>query len=158
MNEQDFIKLQKDVEELKKAIGTLNFPLDVRTKTAIENTRFSILTALLFKSDNQGWTDMTASRAKDTVYANGVKPLLVLATFRCAITAGGGNAYVQAKSDGLSTPTTVASGKVGIEAGLNGEDNNFQIAFFVNPGANYSIASSATNGTVTLGKWIEVIL
>ena len=158
MKQEDFTKLQKDVEDLKKAMGTLNFPLDVRTKSAIEQTRFSILTANLFKSDSQGWTDMTASRAKDTVYNNGLKPLLVIATFRCAITAGGGNAYVQAKSDGLATPTTVASGKVGIEAGLNGQDNSVQIVFIVNPGAYYSIASAATNGTVTLGKWIEVIL
>lgn len=162
MNDSELLQqLQKDVAEMQKQIGVLKYPLDFKTKSAIEQTQFNELNASVIKSGsptNNGWSDMSSSRAKDTVYSNGVFPILVVATFRCVISVAGGNAYVQAKSDGLTTPTTVASGKIGIEAGLLGEDNSYQIVFMVKPGANYSIASAVTNGTVTLGKWIEIVL
>lgn len=96
------------------------------------------------------------ARALDTTYTNtSVTSLLVMATVKCAITAAGGNAYVQALMDTATPPTTPASGLVGIETGLNGENNSFQIVFIVNPGGTYYLQSSATNGTVTLGDWYE---
>ena len=77
-------------------------------------------------------------------------------TVRCAVTLAGGNAYVQAKMDTATPPTVAASGLVGIQAGLLGEDNSFQLVFSVNPGGTYIVTSSATNGTVTLGTWFEI--
>jgi hypothetical protein len=101
-------------------------------------------------------TPMDATRAMDTTYTNAsASSLLVMATVRCAITLAAGNAYVQAKMDTATPPTVAASGLVGIEAGLLGEDNSFQVSFVVNPGGTYIISSTATNGTVTLGKWME---
>ncbi len=101
----------------------------------------------------------TASRALNTTYTNvSTSLLMVHVTARCTITLGGGNAYVQALMDTASPPTVVACGKVGIEAGLLGEDNTFQAVFFVNPGGTYRVNSAATNGTVTLGTWMELPL
>ena len=77
---------------------------------------------------------------------------------RCAVTLAGGNAYVQAKMDTATPPTVIASGLIGIEAGLLGEDNSFQVSFLANPGGTYILVSSATNGTVTLGAWFEMTL
>lgn len=101
--------------------------------------------------------DVTASRALNTTYTNSsTSRLFVHATVRCAITVAGGNAYVQAKSDTSTPPTTVASGVVGIESGLVDEDNSLQVVFLVNPGAKYRLDSSTTDGTATLGNWFEM--
>lgn len=103
-------------------------------------------------------SNVTGSRAVNTTYTNAssTNSMLVLATFRCAITLGAGTAYVQAKSDSSSPPTTVVSGIVGIQGGLINEDNSFQVVFVVEPSKNYRIDTTASNGTVTLGAWIEV--
>lgn len=101
--------------------------------------------------------DATASRALDTTYTNTSAAILAVhLTVRCAVTLAGGNAYVQAKMDTASPPTVNASGLMGIQAGLLGEDNSFQLSFWVNPGGTYRVVSSALNGTVTLGRWFEL--
>jgi hypothetical protein len=101
-------------------------------------------------------TPLDATRALNTTYTNtSAEPLLVMATVRCAITVAAGNAYVQAKMDTATPPTVAASGIIGIQAGLLGEDNSFQVAFIVNPGGTYILISTTTNGTATLGKWFE---
>jgi hypothetical protein len=107
---------------------------------------------------NKAWGDQTGSRAVNTTYTNAssTASMMVMVTLRFAITSGGGNAYAQAKSDASSPPTTVASGKVGIEAGLNGEDNSMQLTFIVAPGQKYRVDTTTTNGTATLGTWIEM--
>ena len=104
-------------------------------------------------------TNETANRAVNTTYTNtGGRSRIVTATFRCAITVAAGNAYVQGKSDSSTPPTTIATGKVGIEAGLLNEDNSFQISFIVAPEMKYRIDSTLTNGTATLGNWFEVLI
>lgn len=103
--------------------------------------------------------NQTSGRALDTTYANtSPRSLLVTATARCAITVAAGNAYIQGVSDAAAPPTTIASGIVGVQSGLVGEDNSAQISFVVAPGMNYRVNSSTTNGTVTLGEWFETIL
>lgn len=156
MNEKDFEMLLERMDILEKSLkGKIGFPLDPLMKGAIENSNFATLKAINMIT-NRMPLDLTASRAKDTVYLNGSNnSILVMATFRCLITVAAGNAYVQAKSDSLAAPTTVVSGKVGIEAGLLNEDNTFQIVFIVSAGAYYNIVSAVTNGTVTLGRWME---
>ena len=111
------------------------------------------------KRQHQNW-NITASRALNTTYINPSpdRSLLVMATVRCAITVAAGNAYVQGKVDTSTPPTTVASGIVGIQAGLLNEDNTFQICFVVSQGMNYRIDSAVTNGTVILGTWFEINL
>ena len=111
------------------------------------------------KRQHQNW-NITASRALNTTYTNPSpdRSLLVMATVRCAITVAAGNAYVQGKADTSTPPTTVASGIVGIQAGLLNEDNTFQICFVVSQGMNYRIDSAVTNGTVILGTWFEINL
>jgi len=100
--------------------------------------------------------NITASRTLGTTYtAPSTRSMMVKATVRCAISLAGGNAYIQGKSDGSSPPTTIASGIIGIETGLLGEDNSFEISFVVAPGQNYRIDSSTTNGTTVLGAWFE---
>ncbi len=102
---------------------------------------------------------LDATRSLDTTYTNvSTSTLLVHLTLRCAVTLAGGNAYAQAKMDTEMPPTVAASGLVGIEAGLLGEDNTFQLVFLVNPGGTYIVSTSATNGTVTLGKWFEITI
>lgn len=97
------------------------------------------------------------ARALNTTYTNsGTGSLMVIATVRSAITLAAGNAYVQGKSDSSTPPTTVASGLVGIQAGLLNEDNTFQITFIVAAGMKYRLDSSVTNGTTTLGSWYEM--
>ena len=81
-----------------------------------------------------------------------------MATVKCITTLAGGNAYVQGKSDAASPPTTVASGLVGIEAGLLNENNTFQLSFIVAPGMNYRLNSTVTNGSATLEYWFEALL
>lgn len=104
-------------------------------------------------------TALDATRSLDTTYTNlSTSTLLVHLTFRCAITLAGGNAYAQAKMDTAAPPTVAASGLVGIQAGLLGEDNTFQLVFTVNPGGTYIVSTSATNGTVTLSKWFEITI
>src|SRR4030067_298173 len=111
------------------------------------------------KRQHQNW-NITASRALNTTYTNPSpdRSLLVMATVRCAITVAAGNAYVQGKVDTSTPPTTVASGIVGIHAGVLNEDNTFQICFVVSQGMNYRIDSAVTNGTVILGTWFEINL
>lgn len=107
-------------------------------------------------------SNATASRALNTTYTNPnpAQSILVIATVRCAITLAAGTAYVQAKADTSAPPTTIASGKVGIEAGLVNEDNTFQISFVVPAGTtqNYRIDSTSSNGSVTLASWFEYTL
>ena len=107
-------------------------------------------------------SNVTASRAKNTTYTNGnaAKSILVVATFRCAITLAAGVSTVQAKADTATPPTTAVSGIVGIQAGLLNEDNTFQISFVVPAGAtqNYRIDTVETNGSATLGTWMEYLL
>ncbi len=99
----------------------------------------------------------TSVRALNTTYTNVSTSILsVHLTMRCAVTLAGGNAYAQAKMDTAAPPTVIATGLVGIQAGLLGEDNSFQMVFWVNPGGTYRVDSSATNGTVTLGNWFEL--
>jgi len=107
------------------------------------------------------FSNVTASRALNTTYSgNANKALLILATVRCAITLALGVATMQAKQDTSTPPTTIASGIVGIQAGLLNEDNSFQLMFAVPKGTNqkYRIDSVGTNGTVTLGNWFELQL
>lgn len=102
---------------------------------------------------------LDATRALDTTYTNtSESTLLVIANVRCAVTLAGGTAYVQAKMDTATPPTVAASGLVGIQAGLLGEDNTHQIIFTVNPGGTYIISSTTANGTTTLGKWFEITI
>lgn len=103
-------------------------------------------------------TDVTVSRAVNTTYTNGsaVRSIMVMATFRCAVTVAAGNAYAQAKSDSSTPPTTVVSGIVGIEAGVLNENVSVQVCFIIAPSMKYRIDTSVTNGTCVLGKWMEV--
>lgn len=103
----------------------------------------------------QGYRDavnQTASRALNTTYTNlSTQSLLIQATVRCAVTLAGGNAQIQ----GASPAGTIATGVIGIQAGLLGEDNSFQIVFVAAPGATYRLNSATVNGTATLGAWFE---
>ena len=100
--------------------------------------------------------NQTASRALNTTYTNtGIGSMLVQATFRAIITLAAGSSTVQGKSDDSTPPTTIATGLVGIQAGLLNEDNTFQITFIVSPGKTYRIDSAVANGTATLGTWFE---
>lgn len=101
-------------------------------------------------------TDVTGTRALNTTYTNATRSIMVMATIRCAVTLAGGNAYVQGKSDTATPPTVAATGLVGIQAGLLGEDNTFQVCFTVAAGKTYIITSATTNGTTTLGSWFEI--
>ena len=104
-------------------------------------------------------TKQTASRSLNTAFQNTTgRPLMIQATARCNITLGAGTAFMQGKSDATATPAVIASGIVGIQAGLIGEDNTFQISFVVAPAAFYQISSTAVNGGVVLGEWFEIIL
>ncbi len=106
-------------------------------------------------------SDVTVSRALNTTYSNNdaVRTLHVTATVRCAISLDGGNAYIQGKAEVTAgDPAAVASGIVGIEAGLLNEDNSYEVNFYVMPGEKYRIDSSTTDGTVTLGKWFETYI
>jgi hypothetical protein len=102
-------------------------------------------------------TKQTASRALNTTYTNSstTRSIMVVVTVRCAISVLAGSAYVQAKSDGSTPPTTVASGIVGVQSGLAGEDNTYSVIFVVAPGMNYRVDSTTVNGTTTLGEWYE---
>ena len=104
--------------------------------------------------------DVTASRALNTTYTNSdsVRTLHVTATVRCAISVAAGQAFVQGKADTSTPPTTEASGIVGIQAGLLSEDNSHEVNFYVLPGNKYRIDSTAVTGTVTLGKWFEMLI
>lgn len=50
MNEQDFKNLEKRLTDLENSRGSLNFPLDVSTISAIEKSPFSVLHALVLKA------------------------------------------------------------------------------------------------------------
>lgn len=120
-----------------------------------------VFAAGVWKSEEtvKAQVNRTASRALNTTYTNSsARSLMVTVTARCAITVAAGNAYLQGVSDGAAPPTTIASGVVGVQSGLLGEDNSVQVSFVVAPGMNYRVNSSATNGTVTLGEWFETTL
>lgn len=103
-------------------------------------------------------TNVTASRAKNTTYTNNSGgTMTVRATFRCVITLAAGTATVQGKSDSATPPVTIASGIVGIQAGLLNEDNSALVSFSVANLAKYRIDTAETNGTVTLGAWFEEV-
>ena len=105
------------------------------------------------------FVDQTSIRALNTTYTNlATTSLLVMATVRCAIALAGGTSTAQSKMDYSSPPTTIATGLVGIQAGLMSEDNTFQLVFAVNPGAQYRIDTATANGTAVLGKWFELTL
>lgn len=111
---------------------------------------------------NATTVDATASRALNTTYTNTseTKSIFVCVTVRCAVSVAGGNAYVDAKADTSTPPVTVVSGIVGIQSGLLGEDNTYQLFFVVPAGTtqNYRVDSFVTNGTAVLGRWYEVTM
>ncbi len=148
--------LQSQIDDLRMQLENLqNQPVQSQDNKFQDIDFFPLLkVGKLFTGKT--WSDVSSSRAIDTVYRNPNFALLVMATFKCVVTVAGGNAYAQAKSDSLATPTTLASGKVGIETGLLNENNTFQLVFVVNPGANYKVATATTNGSVTLEQWIEI--
>lgn len=99
----------------------------------------------------------TASRALATTYANGgTSSLLCMVTVRCAVTLAAGSAWVQAKADTSSPPTTVVSGIVGIENGLLNEDNSFMCVFVVGTSLNYRVDTTNSNGSTSLNNWMEM--
>jgi hypothetical protein len=120
---------------------------------------FPALSTCTLASTNKSYTSQAGSRLLNTVYANTstATSLMVMATVRCAISATTGTAYVQALADTSSPPTTSASGIVGIQAGLNGEDNTYQLCFVVGTNTNYIVTSTNSSGTTTLGSWYELI-
>lgn len=120
-------------------------------------------------SGNTSWSapggvggDVTGSRALNTTYANpsATRALIVMVTARCVATLTNGAATMQGKMDTTATPSTIASGIVGIEAGLLALDETFQLVFTVPAGTanKYRVDSATSNGTVTLGKWFETTL
>jgi hypothetical protein len=145
---------------LKFNSGTLNTTAEAGAVEFLTDDFYATITTSAVRKTlayTPAQTDVTASRALNTTYtAPATRSIMVLATVRCAISLAGGNATAQGKSDGSTPPTTVASGIVGIEAGLLGEDNSYQLSFVVAAGQKYRIDSAATNGTVVLGKWFEV--
>lgn len=99
----------------------------------------------------------TASRALATTYANGAtSTLLCMVSVRCAITVASGSAWVQAKADGSSPPTTVMSGIVGIQNGLLNDDITAMCVFTVGTSLNYRVDTTNSNGTTVLGSWFEM--
>ena len=107
---------------------------------------------------HKGINNVTASRALATTYASGgTSSLLCMVTVRCAITLVNGSAWVQAKADTSSPPTTVASGIVGIQNGLLNEDNSYICVFAVGTSLNYRVDTTNANGTTTLGNWFEMV-
>lgn len=125
--------------------------------TSTTNGKYTNTTASAVGSAVQpSQAKLTISRALNTTYAgSATKSTLVIATVRCSVSLAAGMATAQAKSDGTVTPTTIASGIVGIQTGLMGEDNSFQISFTVASGMNYRLDTAATNGSVVLGEWFE---
>jgi hypothetical protein len=105
--------------------------------------------------------DVTGGRVFNTTYTNSdqTRTLQIKVTGRCA-TPGGlpRQASFQAFADTASPPITAASGIVGLEAGLLNEDNSFQLVFDVQPGLNYRVNTTVSNGTVTLGNWFEMYI
>ena len=104
-------------------------------------------------------TDQSASRAKNTTYTNSdaTHAIHVVVTGRCVITTLSGVTTMQGKSDSSTPPTTAVSGIVGIQAGLLGEDNSFEVSFWVAPSMKYRVDTVETTGTVTIGKWFETV-
>ena len=106
---------------------------------------------------NKDILDVTASRNLSTTYANGgTSALLCMVTVRCVVTLAAGSAYVQAKADTASPPTTAVSGIIGIQSGLLNEDNSFMVMFVVGTSLNYRVDTANTNGTTTKGSWFEM--
>jgi len=106
-------------------------------------------------------TDQTASRAIDgTVYTNTASSnLFVTVSARCIIDTAADVANIQAFSDTAADPATAASGIVGIEGGLLGEDVSVQFSFIVRPYQKYKVVTTISAGcSATLGKWFETIL
>lgn len=104
------------------------------------------------------YVDVTASRAFNTTYTNsgsGVKSVMAMVCGRCVITLAAGSSFLQAFADAGGTPSTVASGVVGIESGLLNEDNTYQLCFVATNGLNYRVNATTANGTLTLERWFE---
>lgn len=144
---------------LKFTSGTLNTTPEIGSVEFLTDDFFATITTSAVRK-TIAWTptqtNVTGSRALNTTYTNtGTRSIMVTATVRCAVTLAGGNAYVQGMSDTATPSVTIATGLVGIQAGLLGEDNSFQISFIVAAGKTYQITPSATNGTCTLGVWFE---
>lgn len=149
-------QLQGQIDDLRQQIEALQTPQPVMQDNKFQDISFFPLLKVGKLFTGNSWTDVSSSRAVDTTYQNANYALMVMATFKCIVTVAGGNSYVQAKSDSSSPPTTVASGKVGIETGLLNENNTFQLVFIVNPGAYYKVTTAVTNGSVTLEQWMEI--
>lgn len=99
--------------------------------------------------------------ALNTVYAAEEKRILVQATVRCSTTLAGGVAYVQAfHAQPSVTPPFIyhTTGIVGIENGVAGEDNSFQITFVVPEKFQYEIRSTVLDGSVVLTSVFETPL
>lgn len=124
--------------------------------TSTTNIKYTNTVANIGSVVQPSQSKLTTTRALNTTYAgSSTKSTLVMVTVRCSISLAAGMATAQAKSDGTTTPTTIASGIVGIQTGLMGEDNSFQISFTVAAGMNYRLDTTATNGAVVLGEWFE---
>lgn len=106
---------------------------------------------------HKDYQNRTASRALATTYANGAtSSLLCMISVRCAITLANGSAWVQAKADTSSPPTTIVSGIIGIQDGLLNENNSYICVFAVGTSLNYRVDTTNANGTTTLGSWFEM--
>lgn len=133
-------------------VGTLEFLTDDLWYTTTTGPTRKALAV------NPTWVNMSDFRAFNTTYTNtGNRSKLVMASARCM----GGNlvnsaAYMQARSDTASPPTTLASGLVGFRVALANEDNDFQVVFVVAPGHNYRLDSVASgSGSIALQTWME---
>jgi len=105
--------------------------------------------------------DQTAARAIDgTVYTNTASSnLFITVSARCIIDTAADVANIQAFSDTAADPTTLATGKVGIEGGLLGQDISIQMVFIVRPYYKYKVVTTISAGcSATLGKWFETIM
>jgi hypothetical protein len=93
-----------------------------------------------------------------TVYKNNSgRTIAVNLSARSTITSGGGTGFIEAESDATTTPVVIVA-SAGIQAGVNGQDNDYELSFFVNAAENYTFAVTATNATITYGHWFETAL
>jgi len=96
--------------------------------------------------------NVTAVRSLDTSYINSnSRSINVFVTAKAQITADNGTAIFFGNST-----TGQLSGKIGIESGLLGQNDTSRLIFVVAPNSDYTINSSANNGSVTLEDWREV--
>ena len=107
-------------------------------------------------------SDVTASRAVDTVYQNTTgRPLLVLVTMLSLRTADGEIAEAQGTVEDV-TPPTVVQCKGGLSQGAiveSAEIAYFQLAFAVPNNQYYKVVTQVSGSAVlTMDTWIEVEL